>query len=289
MEMFHIPYLRNTSPMSDFLALFSYGFFQKALLATLLASISCGIAGTYVVSRRIVFISGGITHASFGGIGLAFLAGFNPLLGAAIFAVISAIGIQFFSEKGGIREDSSIAIWWSLGMALGVIFVFLTPGYTPNLMSYLFGNILTVSSQEILAMLILTIFLIGIFGYWLRNILYIAFDEEFARASGLPVTFFNYLLVVFIGLTVVLSIRVVGIILILSLLTIPQAIANLFTRDFKKMIGLSSLFAFVGTFTGLIVSYFLNIPSGATIIFVLVILFVLLRILKYFKWYSVRK
>ena len=288
MGMYRIQYLRNTMPMNDFLSLFTYGFFQKAMLATLFASISCGMAGTYVVSRRIVFISGGITHASFGGIGLAFLAGFNPLLGAAIFAVVSAIGIQFFSQKGGVREDSSIAIWWSLGMALGIIFVFLTPGYTPNLMSYLFGNILTVSSQEIWAMLVLTLVLGLVFVYWLRNILYIAFDEEFARVSGLPVTFFNYLLVVLIALTVVLNIRVVGIILILSLLTIPQAIANLFTKDFKTMILLSSAFAFLGTFSGLTVSYFLNIPSGATIIFVLVFLFVLLRILKHLKWFRAK-
>ena len=272
--------------MNDFLELFSYGFFQRALLASVFASLSCGIIGTYIVSRRIVFISGGITHASFGGIGLAFLLGFNPLLGAGIFAVFSALGIQFFAEKGGVREDSSIAIWWSLGMALGVIFVFLTPGYTPNLMSYLFGNILTVSRQEIWAMLVLTIVLAGVFGYWFRNILYIAFDEEFARASGLPVAFFNYLVVVLIALTVVLNIRVVGIILILSLLTIPQATANLFTKDFRKMIILSSIFAFISTITGLIVSYFLNIPSGATIIFILVIAFTIMRLLKSFRWFT---
>ena len=272
--------------MNDFLELFSYGFFQRALLASVFASLSCGIIGTYIVSRRIVFISGGITHASFGGIGLAFLLGFNPLLGAGIFAVFSALGIQFFAEKGGVREDSSIAIWWSLGMALGVIFVFLTPGYTPNLMSYLFGNILTVSSQEIWAMLVLTLVLAGVFGYWFRNILYIAFDEEFARASGLPVAFFNYLVVVLIALTVVLNIRVVGIILILSLLTIPQAAANLFTKDFRKMIILSSIFAFISTITGLIVSYFLNIPSGATIIFILVIAFTIMRLLKSFRWFT---
>ena len=272
--------------MNDFLELFSYGFFQRALLASVFASLSCGIIGTYIVSRRIVFISGGITHASFGGIGLAFLLGFNPLLGAGIFAVFSALGIQFFAEKGGVREDSSIAIWWSLGMALGVIFVFLTPGYTPNLMSYLFGNILTVSRQEIWAMLVLTIVLAGVFGYWFRNILYIAFDEEFARASGLPVAFFNYLVVVLIALTVVLNIRVVGIILILSLLTIPQAAANLFTKDFRKMIILSSIFAFISTITGLIVSYFLNIPSGATIIFILVIAFTIMRLLKSFRWFT---
>ncbi len=272
--------------MNDFLELFTYGFFQRALLASIFASLSCGIIGTYIVSRRIVFISGGITHASFGGIGLAFLLGFNPLLGAGIFAVFSALGIQFFAEKGGVREDSSIAIWWSLGMALGVIFVFLTPGYTPNLMSYLFGNILTVSSQEIWAMLVLTLVLAGVFGYWFRNILYIAFDEEFARASGLPVAFFNYLVVVLIAVTVVLNIRVVGIILILSLLTIPQATANLFTKDFRKMIILSSIFAFVSTITGLVVSYFLNIPSGATIIFVLVFAFAIMRLLKSLRWFA---
>ncbi len=272
--------------MNDFFELFTYGFFQRALLASVFASLSCGIIGTYIVSRRIVFISGGITHASFGGIGLAFLLGFNPLLGAGIFAVFSALGIQFFAEKGGVREDSSIAIWWSLGMALGVIFVFLTPGYTPNLMSYLFGNILTVSSQEIWAMFVLTIVLAGVFGYWFRYILYIAFDEEFARASGLPVAFFNYLVVVLIALTVVLNIRVVGIILILSLLTIPQATANLFTKDFRKMIILSSIFAFISTITGLVVSYFLNIPSGATIIFVLVFAFSIMRLLKSFRCFT---
>ena len=266
--------------MSDFIELLQFGFFQKALLAAVFASISCGITGTYIVARRIGFISGGITHASFGGIGLAFLMGFNPLLGAAIFAVLSAVGIQFFAEKGGVREDSSIAIWWSLGMALGVIFVFLTPGYTPNLMSYLFGNILTVSMEEITAMFLLTVLLALIFGYWFRNILYIAFDEEFARASGLPVKLYNYMVVILIALTVVLNIRVVGIILILSLLTIPQATANLFTKDFRKLIFLSALFALLGSLSGLVVSYFLNIPSGATIIFILVFVFGILRVFK---------
>lgn len=266
--------------MNDLIQLFTYGFFQKALLATIFASISCGIIGTYIVSRRIVFISGGITHASFGGIGLAFLIGVNPLLGAAVFAIFSALGIQFFADKGGIREDSSIAIWWSLGMALGVVFVFLTPGYTPNLMSYLFGNILTVSSQELWAMLVLNIILVSFFILWYRNILYIAFDEEFARASGLPVALFNYLIMILIALTAVLNIRVVGIILILSLLTLPQATANLFTRDFKKMILISSLVAFMGGITGIMISYFLNIPSGATIIFTLVLIFSIGKVLK---------
>ncbi|HNZ69892.1 MAG: metal ABC transporter permease [Prolixibacteraceae bacterium] len=266
--------------MHDFWALFSFGFFQKALLAALFTSISAGIAGTYIVARRIVFISGGITHASFGGIGLAFLLGFNPLVGAALFAVMAAFGIQFFSEKIHLREDSAIAIWWSLGMALGIIFVFLTPGYTPNLMSYLFGNILTVSIQELWAMLLLLLLLTAFFARYFREILYISYDEEFARASGIPVSLLNYLIMVLIALVMVMNIRAVGIILILSLMTIPQATANLFTKDFRKMMILSVVFAFVGNITGLVISYFLNIPSGATIIFTLVILFALLKVVK---------
>lgn len=268
--------------MSTVIELFKYEFFIKAFIAAIFASISCGIIGSYIVSRRIVFISGGITHASFGGIGLAFFLGFNPILGAVIFAILSAVGIQFFTKVAEIREDSSIAIWWSLGMALGIIFVFLTPGYTPNLMSYLFGNILTVSILELWLMFFLTLVIITFFLLFFSKILYIAFDEEFAKTAGLPVEFFNYLTMSLIALTVVFNIRVVGIILILSLLTVPQATANLFTNNFKKLIILSSVFAFAGTVSGLFISYFLDIPSGAAIIFTLVSIFGFLRLMKVF-------
>ncbi len=268
--------------MSSIIELFAYDFFLKAFLAAIFASISCGIVGGYIVSRRIVFISGGITHASFGGIGLAFLLGFNPLLGAVLFAVLAALGIQFFTKVAEVREDSSIAIWWSLGMALGIIFVFLTPGYTPNLMSYLFGNILTVTNTELWWMFLLNIAIIAFFVFLFDKILYVAFDEEFARAAGLPVSLFNYLIITLIALTVVLNIRVVGIILILSLLTIPQATANLFTNDFKRLLILSSVFAFIGTISGLFISYFLDIPSGAAIIFTLVVIFGITRLIKHF-------
>ncbi len=268
--------------MSAIFELFNYDFFLKAFLAAIFASISCGIIGSYIVSRRIVFISGGITHASFGGIGLAFYLGFNPLLGAVLFAVLSALGIQFFTKVAEVREDSSIAIWWSLGMALGIMFVFLTPGYTPNLMSYLFGNILTVTISELWWMFILNVVIIVFYVFFFRKILYIAFDEEFARAAGLPVTLFNYITITLIALTVVLNIRVVGIILILSLLTIPQATANLFTNDFRRLLIYSSIFAFIGTITGLFISNFLDIPSGAAIIFTLIIIFGIFRTVKYF-------
>ncbi len=268
--------------MNSPIELLQYDFFVKAFLSAIFASISCGIIGGYVVAKRIVFISGGITHASFGGIGLAFFLGFNPLLGAVLFAIFSALGIQFFTKVAEIREDSSIAIWWSLGMALGIIFVFLTPGYTPNLMSYLFGNILTVTKSELWWMFFLVTIVLAVFLIFFKPILYIAFDEEFARTAGLPVTLFNYIIITLIALTVVLNIRVVGIILILSLLTIPQATANLFTSDFKKLLLLSTVFAFVGSVSGLIISWMLDIPSGAAIIFTLVVVFGVLKLVKQF-------
>ncbi len=263
--------------MGTFTDLFKYDFFLHAFWASLFSAISCGLIGTYIVSRRIVFISGGITHASFGGIGIGYFLGWNPLLGAAIFSILSALGIQLFTQKGKLREDSSIAIWWSLGMAIGIIFIYLSPGYAPNLMSYLFGSILTVSTGEIWLMAGLSLILTAFFAVMYRMILYVAFNEEFAKATGLPVNRINYIMISLIALTIVLNIRVVGIILIMSLLTVPQATANLFTNDFKKMMFLSVLFAFLGSFSGLLISFFADIPSGASIIFTLVILFSLMK------------
>lgn len=269
--------------MGTLISLFTYDFFMHAFWASLFAAISCGIVGTYIVSRRIVFISGGITHASFGGIGMGYFLGLNPLLGAAVFAVLSGLGIQFFTRKAKLREDSSIAIWWSLGMAIGIIFIYLTPGYAPNLMSYLFGSILTVSTTEIWLMAGLSLIIIAFFIFMYRAILYVAFDEEFAHTTGLPVKLVNYLLISLIAITIVLNIRVVGIILILSLLTLPQATANLFTKDFKKMMFLSVILAFTGSFTGLLVAFYADIPSGASIIFTLVVLFGLMKWLVYIR------
>lgn len=269
--------------MDTIIELFSYDFFTHAFWASFFAAISCGIIGTYIVSRRIVFVSGGITHASFGGIGIGYFLGWNPLVGAAIFAVLSGWGIQFFTHKAKVREDSSIAIWWSLGMAIGIIFVYLSPGYAPNLMSYLFGSVLTVSVTELWLMGALSLVLILFFALFYRLVLYVAFDEEFAKTTGLPVNLINYLLISFIAITIVLNIRVVGIILILSLLTLPQATANLFTKDFKKMMLLSVLFAFIGSLSGLLFSFYVDIPSGASIIFTLVLIFGLIKLVLYLR------
>jgi len=243
-----------------------------------MASITCGLVGTYIVSRRIVFISGGITHASFGGIGLGYFLGINPILGALIFGVLSALGIEFFTRKADVREDSAIAMLWAFGMAIGIIFVYLTPGYAPNLMSYLFGNILTVSAGNLLFMGLITLAVIAFFITFFRMILFVSFDEEFALTNNAPVRLFNLVLISLVALTIVMNIRVVGIILVMSLLTIPQAISNIFTRNFGTMMILSVIFAFIGSMAGLLFSYSFNIPSGASIIFALVILFGILKL-----------
>lgn len=259
--------------MENLMSLLAMDFFRNALLASLLASITCGIIGTYIVSRRIVFISGGITHASFGGIGMGYYLGFDPILGAVLFGIFSALGIEFFTRKADLREDSAIAMLWASGMALGIIFIFLTPGYAPNLMSYLFGNILTVSLTDLVFLTLLTLGIGAFFILFYRMILFISFDEEYALTNNTPVRLFNMILICLVALTIVLNIRVVGIILVMSLLTIPQAISNLFTRYFHKMIFLSMFFGFIGSLAGLIFSYIYDIPSGAAIIFALVLMY----------------
>lgn len=257
--------------------LLQYAFFRNALFGSLLTAIACGIVGTYIVSRRLVFISGGITHASFGGLGLGFYLGMNPILMAMLFSVLSAFGVEWVSKTQNVREDSAIAGVWSLGMALGVIFIFLTPGYAPNLSAYLFGNILTISAADIRWIAVLAVVLILVCALFLRNIVYVAFDRDFAVTQHLPVKAIEYMMMFFIAVTIVLSIRLVGIMLLMSLLTLPQITVNLFTSNFKKIIWGSILIGFLACVSGLVLSYYLNVPSGAFIILVLVILFLLLK------------
>lgn len=262
---------------NDIFELLQYGFFTNALMASVLASISCGIAGSYIVSRRMVFVSGGITHASFGGIGIAWFLGLNPVLGAAVFSIITALGIEFFTTRTKIREDSAIGIWWSLGMALGIIFIFITPGYAPNLMSYLFGSILTVSVMDLWLMGVLSAVLVFVFLRYYHLILFISFDEVYARSHQAPVSFFKYLLISLVALTIVLNIRVAGIILVISFLTIPPSIANLFTHSLLKVMIGAVVAGLLGSLAGLVTSYYFNIPSGATIIFTFVLMFAIAK------------
>ena len=260
--------------------LLQYTFFQHALLGSLLTAIACGIVGTYIVARRLVFISGGITHASFGGLGLGFYLGTNPIWMALVFAVLSAFGVEWVSKAHDVREDSAIAGVWSLGMALGVIFIFLTPGYAPNLSAYLFGNILTITTGDLTLLALVSVVLAGFFAVFLRPIVAIAFDREFARSQHIPVARFEYLLMMFIALTIVACLRMVGIVLALSLLTLPQMTANLFTYSFKRIIFLSIGFGWAGCLGGLLLSYQLQVPSGACIIFVSILIYAAGKLVK---------
>lgn len=258
--------------------LLQYTFFQHALLGSLLASIACGIIGTYIVTRRLVFISGGITHASFGGIGLGLYTGLSPILSAAVFSVISAFGVEWLSKRKDMREDSAIAMFWTLGMALGIMFSFLSPGFAPDLSAYLFGNILTITQTDLLMLGILAILLILFFTLFIHPIIYIAFDREFARSQGIPVVVLEYILMMFIALTIVSCLRMVGIVLAISLLTIPQMTANLFTNKFKRIIWLSIAIGYLSCLGGLLISYRLNVPSGASIIFFSILIYIACKI-----------
>ncbi len=269
--------------MEEIFELFQYRFFTNAIFATLMASICCGIVGSYIVSRRIVFISGGISHASFGGVGIAWYMGFNPIFGAALFGILSALSIEWMTKKADVRQDSVIGILWATGMALGIIFIHLTPGYAPNLMSFLFGNVLTVSPIDLYLLLLMSLLTISIFCLLFKPILFVAFDEEFAKTQQVPVQFINALMIVLVALAIVLNIRVVGIILVISFLTIPQTTANVFTKNFKHMIFYSIGFSLLGSLTGLLISYSLNLPSGATIIFSLVIIFAISKLMQFIK------
>lgn len=260
-----------------------YGFFQNALLGSLLASILCGLVGTYIVTRRLVFISGGLTHASFGGVGIGVFLGINPILSAMVFTVLSAFGVQWLSSRNDMREDSAIAVFWTLGMSIGVIFCFLSPSFMPDLSSYLFGNILTITYTDLWSLGVLTAIALLAAIFCLRPIMYIAFDREFAMSQGLPVKLVEYVMVGFIALTIVACLRMVGIVLVISLLTIPQSTANLLTLSYKKIILYSILIGWLSCLGGLLVSYYMNVPSGACIILVSVLIYVICKLFTFLK------
>lgn len=263
--------------------IFEYDFLVNAFIASILSGVTCGVVGCYVVTRRKVFLSSGITHASFGGLGIALYAGINPILGALLFAILSSLGIEYASRRGGVREDSAVGIIWSVGMAIGAFFMSLRPGYATDLTSYLFGNILLVDSRDIVWLALLTVFVVaGAIG-WLRRVMYIAFDEDYARSQAVAVSIVSYLMAIIIAITIVLSIKVMGIILLLSLTTIPVVIANALTKDYRKIAILSAVIAVVGNVVGFLLSYQYDIPTGSCIIFILVLLLVGVKLLTLYR------
>lgn len=247
-----------------------YEYLANALWACLLAGITCGIVGTYVVCRRMVFLSGGITHASFGGLGIAFWLGVNPILGAMIFAVVSSLGIEWAGMRGKIREDSAIGIVWSVGMAVGALFMSLTPGYVSgDLTSYLFGSIITVTRVDVTALAVLTVVVATGALAWLRPVMYVAFDRNFARSQGVGTAAVSYIMAIVVAVTIVLSIRIMGIVLLISLLTMPVVIVNSLTHSYRLIALWACVLAAAGNVAGLAASYYLEVPPGAAIIFVL--------------------
>ena len=242
-----------------------YNHLADAFLACILSAITCGIVGSYVVARRMVFLSGGITHASFGGLGVAIYAGINPLMGALLFASLASVGVEYASRNGRIREDSAIGIIWSVGMAIGALFMSLTPGYAVELPSYLFGSISLVDGADIkwLALLMVVVILGALL--WGRRIMYMTFDEDYARSQGIPVTAMAYLMSIVVAVTIVLSIKVMGIVLLMSLVTIPCVVANTLTKDYRKITLLAVIIALVCNITGFVMSYEIELPNGGGI------------------------
>ncbi len=250
----------------SFSAIFEYSFMRHALLACLLASIGCGIMGTYVVVRHIGFLAGGIAHSVLAGMGVAYFTGGSPLAGAMVAALAAAILIGWINLRWRQNEDILIAAFWSVGMAIGILFISRTPGYNIDLMSYLFGNILLVSGEDLLLMFVLDVVIILMVFLFYREFLAAAFDEEFSRLRGVNVEFYYILLLCMVALTVVLLIQIVGLILVLALLILPAASAAQFVRSINGMMILAVIFSALLTASGLIFSYAPDLPSGSTII-----------------------
>lgn len=251
-----------------FVALSEHGFLQSALAAALLASIGCGVVGTYVVVKRIAFIAGGIAHSVLGGMGAALYFGFDPLAGALAAAILAALLIGWVRLQWRAQEDTLIGALWAIGMAVGILFIAKTPGYQTDLLSYLFGDILLVPKESLWFMAALDTLLLLFVGAYHRQFLAVSFDEEFARLRGIPVTFFYLLLLVLVAVTVVLLIQVVGLILVLALLTLPAAIAGHYVHSLGSMMFLATLVGGVTSTLGLALSYGPDLPAGPTIILV---------------------
>ena len=263
--------------------IFAYDFLRNALIACILSGITCGIVGSYVVARRMVFLCGGITHASFGGLGIALYAGANPVIGALSFAALSSLGIEFASRRGRMREDSATGFSSSVGMATGALFMSLRPGYATDLTSYLFGNILLVDSNDIIYLSWLTLFIVVGAIVWLRKLMYIIFDEEYARSRGVWAVASSYVMAIVIAITIVLSIKVMGIILLLALLTMPAVISNTFTKDYRYIAFWSAVIGVVATIAGFVFSYIYDLPTGSCIIFILTGALICVKVLTLYR------
>ncbi len=253
---------------------------RNALLTAVMASIICGLIGPFIVTKRMVFTSGGLSHSAFGGLGIAYWLGINPLYGAMIFVLFAAAGLGWHEKHKDDQYDMFIGILWAAGMATGIIFIHMTPGYAPNLMTFLFGNILTVSLGDVYIIFALFLIVVTVVGVFFKGFTAIALDEEYAKVRNLPVKFLNTGLLILVALSIVALIQVVGIILVIALLTVPVAIAEEFSFHFKTIMAVSVFSGILICISGLIVSYFVEFPSGASIILIGVFFLGMIKLFK---------
>lgn len=246
--------------------LLSHEFIQNAILAGVLASVLCGVIGTFVVVKRLVFISGGLSHAAFGGLGICYFLGVEPLIGAAAISLLVALVLGATNPSRVRSHDATVGVLWAVGMAVGVVFIHQTPGYAPNLMTYLFGNILTVSRADVLITAVFVAGVLGVLALFFKEFIAVAFDESFASTQGVPTRIVLTLMMVLIALSVVLLIRLVGIILVIALLTIPPLIGLTLVRSIGAVMGLATLVGVAMSLTGLGLSYRFDLPSGPAIV-----------------------
>lgn len=258
--------------------IFAYDFFRNALTGILLLSVASAVIGTYIVTRRLVSISGGVTHACFGGLGLGYFLGFNPVVMAGLFAVASSLGVEWMARRHRVREDSAIAVVWALGMALGTLFIFLTPGYVPELNAFLFGNVLTITSSDLWAFGLYTAVLLIFVACFFRKIVICAFDPDFARVRHLPVAFITTAMTVLVAVCIVLTIRLVGVMLLMSMLALPQMIAETFCHRFKSMMLLSVAVSTVCCVAGLMLGTVIDVPCSALIVLTMTGAYIITRI-----------
>ena len=246
--------------------IFSYEFMRNALIASLWVSLATGIIGSLVVLNRIVSLSGGIAHAAYGGVGIAYYFGQDPMIGALLFSTVSALIMGMAKRKSRSGADTLIGVMWSIGMAIGIIFISLTPGYKANLMSYLFGSILAVSGTDLRLMALIAFLVLGFVFFTYRSLLAISYDEIFSTVRNVPVNLIYLTMLVLIGLTVVVAMRMVGLIMVIALLSIPPAIALNHFKDVRGIMLSSVLISFLLCFMGLVISFQTNIQAGPVII-----------------------
>lgn len=257
--------------------LLTYPFFRLALAGFAIISVAAAIIGAYIITRRMVAICGGVTHACFGGLGLGYFLGINPVLMAGAFAVGSSLCVDWLSARMRVRQDSAIAVIWALGMAIGVLFVFLSPGYVPELNSFLFGNILTVNTYDIAAFATYTAILIIFVSWQWRRIIVCAFDRDFARVAGLPVKMVTTTMTVLTAICIVLTIRLVGVMLLMSMLSLPIMIAEIFFRRMRPLMVASAAISLATCTGGLFIAALIDIPCSAVIVIMMAAIFILAK------------